>query len=613
MKKALIAITGVVVLVAATLLAVPLLAPTDAVSGRIAAAVRSATGRELGITGGIAMRLLPTPRFTAAGITFGNAPWGAVPAMAQIKSIEVNLRLLALLGGRIEVASLVLIEPDIALEIGPDGRGNWMFTPPSRPAAPPGAPAATTASPTAISLADVRIEGGRGSLRDRRAGTEQHLDNISLQLALPALDQTATAAGTATWNGEETRITLSASAPGALLAGGEGAVDLRIEAAPLRLAFNGRLQGMPPKRTEGAIDIASPSLRRLASWTGGKFALPGSEPGALAIKGRLLAAGAEMQFSEASIALDAIRSTGNLTVNIAAARPRLTGSLVAGVLDLNPYLPDAKPAPPAKPATPQPAAPDEAGWSDAPIDLAALGIADVTLDLAAEQILYRKLRIERPRLALQLQEGKLHADLREIALYRGQGKAVLTLDSQTNPPALGLTLALAGTDIDGLLSAAIGFERLAGVGRFDLAITSRGASQRALIAALTGNGAIDLTDGRIRGVDLLSIARKAIPGGGGGTASNGTAFGSFTASFTIANGILDNEDLQLRSGPIPVVGAGHVDLPSRTIDYRLVAQIAGALKIPVNVTGHWDHITYQPDLPKTPLPTNLLRGLLPRP
>ncbi len=613
MKKAVIALGSLLALAATAVLLAPMLIPSDTMRIRIIDAVRDATGRELTLSGDVSVRLLPSARFHAAGVAFANAPWATTPSMAQVKSIDVELRLLPLLSGRIEVARLLLTEPDIALETGPDGNGNWVFDKPAPQAAKgPAQPPASTRS-AAISLPDVRIEGGRAVFRDRRAGTDQRVESINLAFSLPGLDQKLTASGSVVWRGEETRLAIEAEAPGALLAGGEGALTLRIEAAPLRFAFNGRLQGLPPRHTEGSIDITSPSLRRLANWAGGSLALPGTEPAALAIKGRIIADGPETRFTEATISFDAIRATGDLKVNTAGPRPHLAGSLAVAVLDLTPYLPENKPAQAPKPAAAASPPQTDSGWSDAPIDLAALAIADIELDLAAEQITYRKLRIDRPRLALRLLDGKLAADLRDITLYRGQGKATLALDSRATPPTLGLTLSLADTDIDALLNSAIGFERLAGTGHLDFAITSHGASQRALIATLTGTGAINLTDGRIKGIDLAGIARKALPGGNPSPASSGTAFGTLTGTFTITNGVLDNQDLQLKSGPLPLTGAGHVDLPGRTIDYRLVAQIAGALKIPVNVTGPWDHIAYQPDLPKTPLPTNLLRGLLPRP
>ena len=133
---------------------------------RIIDAVRDATGRELTLSGDVSVRLLPSARFHAAGVAFANAPWATTPSMAQVKSIDVELRLLPLLSGRIEVARLLLTEPDIALETGPDGNGNWVFDKPAPQAAKgPAQPPASTRS-AAISLPDVRIEGGRAVFRD---------------------------------------------------------------------------------------------------------------------------------------------------------------------------------------------------------------------------------------------------------------------------------------------------------------------------------------------------------------------------------------------------------------------------------------------------------------
>ena len=163
-------------------------------------------------------------------------------------------------------------------------------------------------------------------------------------------------------------------------------------------------------------------------------------------------------------------------------------------------------------------------------------------------------------------------------------------------------------------------DRLAGTGSIDLAITASGASQRALVASLNGKGALNLADGQIKGVNLLDLALNTASGGG-------TNFGSLTGTFQIAAGILRNDDLVLKSGLIPTTGAGTVNLPARNIDYRAVPQLAGAIKIPINITGPWSRITYRPDgaealrgimqpsgrPPEPPNPGNPLRGLIPRP
>ena len=626
MKKLLIGLASILALILLAILVGPLLVPTDSLRARLTTTVHDATGRDLKIAGAIRFRLLPSINITAEGVTFANAPWGSVPEMAKIKSIEIDLRLLPLLGGRFEVAHLILTEPEIDLELGKDGRGNWAFDPPPKPTIATTTASAETRRPApTIALDDVRLETGRLAFRDHRANSVQTLDHIVVRLVFPGLDQPFSATGAVNWNGEAVSLAFAVTNPGALLAGRDSAIDLKLSAAPLTLAVAGTMLGLPPKRTIGTIDLATPSLRRLAAWTGAPIALPGDALGPLSIKGHITAAGPEMAFSDATITLDAIHATGDLKLTTGGPRPILAGRLNVGALDLNPYLPEpAPPAPAAK--TTAGAAPPTAseGWSDAPINLAALKALDANLTLAAEHIAYRKLRIDKPRLALQLQAGNLHADLQEITLYRGQGKSTLAVDTSTAIPNIALSLALAGADINSLLNAAIGMDRLAGTGSLDLAITASGASQRALVASLNGKGALNLADGQIKGVNLLDLARNTASGGG-------TNFGSLTGTFQIAAGILRNDDLVLKSGLIPTTGAGTVNLPARNIDYRAVPQLAGALKIPINITGPWSRITYRPDgaealrgimqpsgkPPEPPKPGtnpgNPLRGLIPRP
>ena len=592
MRKAVIGVAILVILV----LALPFLIPADFVRAKLAAQVQEATGRALTISGAVRFRLVPGLGVTAEGVTFANAPGGIAPAMASIKSIAVDLRLLPLLSGRVEVARLVLVEPAINLEVAKSGRPNWQFDPPAKPAAaertadkpaPPGAP-------PAISLDDVRIEGGRATYHDARTNSTQALEQIGVTLAFLGLDQPFSATGTATWNKEPVTLALRIAAPGALLAGKPGAVEVKLTAAPVNLTFAGELHGLPPTRSEGSIDITSPSLRRLAAWVGSPVTMPGPLLGPLAIKGRIKAAGTDYAFTEAVLALDALRATGDLKLATGGPRLALAGRLVTGPLDLNPYLPEPTPAPATKPAAAaKPAAADE-GWSEAPIDLAALHGFDATLALVAERIVHRKLLIEKPSLDLRLVAGKLHADLKEITLYRGHGKATLDVDAAATP-VLALTLNLTGADIQPLLDAAIGLDRLSGTGSLDLAATARGVSQRALIASLAGKGALNLADGQVNGVNLTDLARNALPGAGQARTGGATRFGTLVGTFTITDGVLRNDDLRLAAGPLPTTGAGTVNILGRSIDYRAVPQLAGAVKIPIRITGPWTNISYAPD------------------
>ena len=189
MKKLLIGLASILALILLAILVGPLLVPTDSLRARLTTTVHDATGRDLKIAGAIRFRLLPSINITAEGVTFANAPWGSVPEMAKIKSIEIDLRLLPLLGGRFEVAHLILTEPEIDLELGKDGRGNWAFDPPPKPTIATTTASAETRRPApTIALDDVRLETGRLAFRDHRANSVQTLDHIVVRLVFPGLE-----------------------------------------------------------------------------------------------------------------------------------------------------------------------------------------------------------------------------------------------------------------------------------------------------------------------------------------------------------------------------------------------------------------------------------------
>src|SRR5262249_49480999 len=85
------------------------------------------TGRSFEIRGPMSFSVLPSLAFRAEQGVLGNAPsasqgGGAAPQMVAIKQLDVEVALWPLLSSRIEVTRLVLTEPEIALEIGRDGR-----------------------------------------------------------------------------------------------------------------------------------------------------------------------------------------------------------------------------------------------------------------------------------------------------------------------------------------------------------------------------------------------------------------------------------------------------------------------------------------------------------
>ena len=94
------------------------------------ARAKAATGRALKLKGKVGFKLSLVPTVAADDVSLQNAAWGSRPQMASAKRVEVQIALLPLLTGELEIRRVVLIEPDLLLEVNAKGEQNWQFAPP---------------------------------------------------------------------------------------------------------------------------------------------------------------------------------------------------------------------------------------------------------------------------------------------------------------------------------------------------------------------------------------------------------------------------------------------------------------------------------------------------
>jgi AsmA protein len=101
----------------------------------------------------------------------------------------------------------------------------------------------------------------------------------------------------------------------------------------------------------------------------------------------------------------------------------------------------------------------------------------------------------------------------------------------------------------------------------------------------------------ISGIDLDRLLR------GGDVTGGTTIFEAMTASFTIAEGTLRNDDLAMRLPPLRAEGEGRIGLGARDIDYLftpvlLEGETSEGLAIPVRIRGPWENPKIRPDMEK---------------
>src|SRR5229473_693212 len=501
MKKLLIAIAVVVVLVIAAALIIPFVIPTDTYKQQLIARVKDATGRDLRVDGKMSFSLFPVVGLEANNVSFSNPPGAASKDMAKLGKLQVALQVLPLLHRDIEIKRLVLVDPVIDLEIDKQGRPNWQFsaaTAPPTPAKQPDKAPPTTggSSLSELRLDDVRLVNGRVTYLDQRSGEKQELSEIGMTLSLPSLDGPFAADGAATWRNEKMTLNASLAKPRAFMDGKMSAAAVRLAAKPIKL--------------------------------------PGTAFGPLAISGKVNMAGSKIAFSDASLALDAMKAKGELALDSGGARPALKGRLDVDKLDANPYLPpetQAKAAPSGGGAAGGEAA--KSGWSDEPLDLAPLKSADVDFALSAGGLQYRKIQVGKSVLALKLNNGRFEADLTELALYKGAGKGKVVLDGSGAVPGIEADFNLSGVQIQPLLHDEADLDRISGVGGFTTAVNGHGRSQREIIGALNGKGDLNLANGVIKGLNLVAMVKNvAASFQGAQRGADQTDFSALTGTYT---------------------------------------------------------------------------------
>ena len=87
-----------------------------------------------------------------------------------------------------------------------------------------------------------------------------------------------------------------------------------------------------------------------------------------------------------------------------------------------------------------------------------------------------------------------------------------------------------------------------------------------------------------------------------------TDFSVLGGTFTIRNGILSNNDMEMQSPLLRVGGKGTVDLPKQTVDYRIEPKVVASLQgqggkgnlggvtVPILIQGPWNNLSYKPDV-----------------
>ena len=321
--------------------------------------------------------------------------------MVEMKSVTATLSVGALLTGGIEVNEVTLVEPKIVLEVNPEGKPNWEFTPSVAEARPA---AGTPSTPRPLSLGRLTIENGTLIFSDSRAGLSVVAEKANFSASVGSIDGPYSLAGAATINGAPLKLDLSV---GAKTAAGHAA-EVALEAGGGKLAFKGTLSELGPNAR--AVGLASSSADNLIAFVNTLVGIAGQpEPklppllaGRFSFDGSIDVSQTAVAAKDFKLALGQDSFSGALALTLKPARA-IEGKLTATKLDLDRWL-----AAIARPAEPEPPVPPPAGSSAAAAPTAGPSLlASVAAKLAFDvgEVVYHRQPVRNVVIVLEAKGG----------------------------------------------------------------------------------------------------------------------------------------------------------------------------------------------------------------
>ena len=564
-----------------------LMLPGDRIAQVAVDQIKAQTGRDVVLRGQTTVSYYPVLGVSTGAVEIANAEWSEAGPMLVADSLKLGVDLMSLINGDVRITGLEMVNPQVLLEIGRDGRANWELGVDG--VAPSGQPSGVSTA-LALSLDRALITGGQVQFTDHGSGARYQVDDLSLDLRWPQYRGTAQLALAARPQGAGL-ISLSGEIGNlAALIEGEGTTaNLEAQADGGTLRYDGGFA--MPLDLDGslAVNLSDTGAFLAALGLPGIDLPPGLGRKASATANLRLTPAMDLSLRGLALTLDQNSLDGAVDVALGQDVPMVNATLAAGLIDLS-----AAAAGGDAGGTGGGAA--DAGWSKTPIDASALGLFNGRIDLTATGLRVASLSFADASLTITVDRSRAVVVLNRLSGYSG-GMSGQVVANNRNGLSVGGSLRATSVEMESLLNDLAGINRFTGKADTDLEFLSSGNSLHAIMNGLSGKGGLSMARGTIKGIDLDSLMRQGLATGGT------TVFDSLSASYTMENGNLFNSDLLLRLPVISASGEGRIGLGARDIDYLFTPRTAsadsgGGVVIPVRIRGPWADPRIWPDMEK---------------
>jgi len=622
----------------------------------IIAAVKDKTGRELALDGELKLSLFPWAGISTEKIALSNAPGFQDRPFVTIEEGNIGIRLLPLLSKKVEISHIVLKNALLNLARNKQGLTNWDDLTASAPKSSSAAVAdKTDVQPvperTTFSIGGMTIENARINWDDLK--NEKHIEITDLNLnadkfvfdepanivaSMSALKSGSTSSHAIKLNTELTvnekldafalrRSDLQVTSSGEAIPSQSLTTALVIADAALDLnQQTAKIHGLQLKSGDvslAAAEMTGTSIKDKPSFQGLVTIAPFSPAkvmqqlaitlpamqdanalSKLSAQTDLTATGDSADLQNLTLTLDDTRIIGAISIK-SFAESIINFNLDIDALDADRYLSPRNKA--SKPIA-SPAVLLAGGLSALPVETLRKLSADGTVTV--EKLKVNDLAMQGVRINLSSKNGVFTTQQAVQQFYQGSYSGNLNMDTRGDKPALAINEKIDHVQIEPLLKDYRGEAPISGIVNASAQLQGQGRKTKELKTSLNGQLSFMFKDSALKGFNLQKIIDegKALIKGSALPSDNKneqTLFSEMTGTATIANGLIQNNDLAAKSSKLRVDGKGNVNLNSEAVDYKIDAklldanaaepeQVKGAVAI--NVAGTLDKPLYTIDL-----------------
>ena len=576
--------------------------PWDMLRGPINRYVSEQLGRRFEITQRLSVDLGRTTTVRLDGLEFANPDWASQPFLVKAKAVEFDISLWPLFLGRIELPRVALFEPQVGLQIEPDGRRSWALA------------RDTSKASATPDIGTVTVD--RGTLKYR--AVQQGAD-VTAQFTL-AGDDTGLLPLRYQASGKWRNESFSANGrAGSVLALSRDVrksfpLELNAQSGKTVLHAKGTVDNLQAfAGLDATFDIQGRNLDELYKLAG--VVLP-STP-AYKLRGRLTKDGLVWTTSKLLGVLGKSDVSGDMQFDTSSAVPLLTGKIQSKLLDFEDLLPVI--GLPARSVTAVVSGPaivkSPTNQNSPPNAQAALKkvLPTATLDLVRlksmnADVTYSALDI-RHAAQLPLDKGSVHVKLNQgilqleplmLGVAGGSLNGRITVDTNVVPAAFDTQFDMRGVALNQLFPTIQVTKSSLGKIGGRVGLKGRGNSMAQMLSTASGDVAVLMGKGEISnilleflGLDGGEVIKFLLRG------DRNVVLRCAAVAFDVKQGLMNSKVIVLDTADTVINGTGQVNLADETLDIVLKPEPKDksilSLRSPLKIGGTFATPTAGPD------------------